>query len=266
MNLDPFLAKLAIGFLAGGMWISATTLLAERLGTRVGGLVAGLPSTVVLSMFFIGWAQGSQQAFDATTAFPAAFGAVGPFLLFSAAVITRGIGLALFAGFSVWMTLELLIILWPPKTYGLASAIWLGLFLLTSWIMWDRMNIQPRPGQKQVYSSLQLVVRACFSGAIIVLSVMASKYGGAVWGSVFAGFPAVFTASLIITYHSLGPEFSKSMTLPMLVSAMTNCMVFVTTLRYSVLTLGIFFACLTGYLASFVSAFMIWRFILKRWQ
>lgn len=264
--MDPFIVKLVIGFLAGGMWISVTTLFAERLGTRAGGLVAGLPSTVVLSMFFIGWTQGSQQAYQATTAFPTAFGVLGPFLLISAATISLGIEKALLMSFSVWLTLESLVILWQPTNYALQSLIWLILFLLTTWIMWKHLRLKPHPGRKMVYSSRQMVIRAIFSGAVIVVSVVASKFGGPVWGSVFSGFPAVFTASLVITYYSIGPEFSKSMMLPMLVSAMINCMVFVTVLRYAVLSLGILSACLAGYLASFLSAYLTWRTILTRWQ
>lgn len=264
--MDPFLAKLVIGFVAGGVWISATTVFAERLGTKVGGLVAGLPSTVVLSMFFIGWTQGPQQAYQSTTAFPAAFSVLSLFLLISAVTISHGIARALIISFSVWLALESIIILWHPSDYGLASLIWLVMFLLTTWAMWSLLQLKPLPGRKPVTSFNQMIVRSIFSGAVIVMSVVASKLGGPVWGSVFSGFPAVFTASLVITYYSSGPEFSRSMTLPMLVSAMVNCMVFVTILRYTVQSLGILFACLVGYLASFISAYLTWKFILARWE
>jgi hypothetical protein len=51
-----FLLKLALSFIVGSLWITMGTVLAERYGTKIGGLVAGLPSTILISFgssFFI---------------------------------------------------------------------------------------------------------------------------------------------------------------------------------------------------------------------
>src|SRR3990170_3753635 len=72
-DMDPFLLKLVLSFVVGGSWIAAVTVLAERHGTKVGGLIGGIPSTVIVTYFFIGWTQGPDQVLQATTIFPLAF-------------------------------------------------------------------------------------------------------------------------------------------------------------------------------------------------
>jgi hypothetical protein len=264
--LDPFYIKLITSFIVGGLWISAVTFLAERLGSSHGGLLAGLPSTVVLSMLFIGWTQGPEMVFQTTTAFPAAFAVLGPFLLITASTLRYGLGVALSGAFLVWGILQWVVIRFQPSDYGVASVIWAGLFLATLGAMWGVMKLRPRPGRRLEYSTRQMLLRAAFSGSVIVGSVLASKLGGPVWGSVFSGFPAVFTASLVITHRSLGVEFARSMTLPLLISAMVNCMIFVTVLRWIVLPVGIGSASIMAYAASFVSAFMLYRVFFSRWH
>lgn len=264
--MDPFYIKLTTSFIIGGLWISGVTYLAERLGTRLGGLLAGLPSTVVLSMFFIGWTQGPQVVHQATTAFPIAFGVLGPFLLMAAGALRFGLGVALGSAFLVWAMLQWLVIRFTPPSYGLSTIYWAGMFLLTLAVMVGVMKLQPRSGRRLEYSARQMLMRAVFSGGVIVCSVMASKLGGPVWGSIFSSFPAVFTASMVITYYSLGADFARSMTLPLLVSAMVNCMVFVSVLRWSVLEIGLLPACFVAYLTSFLSAFLLYRYVLPRWR
>ncbi|MGD8605499.1 MAG: hypothetical protein PVF49_13105 [Anaerolineales bacterium] len=264
--MDPFILKIIISFVAGGLWISAVTYLAERLGTSRGGLVAGLPSTVVLAMLFIGWTQGPEMVFQTTTAFPATFGALGPFLLVVSGTLGSGLGIALGGAFLVWGALQWLIIASPPPKFGLAAVVWAGLSLLSLSVMLGVLKLQPRSGRRIEYSTRQMLMRAVFSGAVIAGSVLASRLGGPVWGSVFSGFPAVFTTSLVITYHSLGEEFARSMTLPLLASAMVNCMIFVTVLRWTVLLVGVWAACLIAYAASILSAYLLYRFFLSRWR
>ena len=40
---DIFFLKLALSFIVGGAWIALTTVLAEKFGTKLGGIFAGLP-------------------------------------------------------------------------------------------------------------------------------------------------------------------------------------------------------------------------------
>ncbi|MBN1224817.1 MAG: DUF3147 family protein, partial [Candidatus Aminicenantes bacterium] len=50
-----FLIKLVLSFFVGGAWVAAATLIADKYGTKIGGIIIGLPSTLLVSLFFIGW-------------------------------------------------------------------------------------------------------------------------------------------------------------------------------------------------------------------
>jgi hypothetical protein len=52
-----FWIKLFLGFIVGSIWVTLTTVSAERFGSKVGGLIGGLPSTVVIALLFIGLTQ-----------------------------------------------------------------------------------------------------------------------------------------------------------------------------------------------------------------
>ena len=60
---DTFILKLALSFFIGGLWITIASVAAERLGSKIGGVIGGLPSTAVVAFGFVGWTQGAQQIY-----------------------------------------------------------------------------------------------------------------------------------------------------------------------------------------------------------
>ena len=55
------LLQLITSFLAGATFIALITFLVERLPTKLAGLVITIPSTMVVSLFFLGWSVGPEQ-------------------------------------------------------------------------------------------------------------------------------------------------------------------------------------------------------------
>ena len=50
---DPdhfFVIKVLISFVVAGIWIAGATLLAERFGSKIGGLITNLPSNILISL------------------------------------------------------------------------------------------------------------------------------------------------------------------------------------------------------------------------
>jgi hypothetical protein len=64
---SAFILKLVLSFFVGGLWITGGVALAERRGSKAGGLVLGFPSTVLLAIVFIGWTLSPQAAALATS-------------------------------------------------------------------------------------------------------------------------------------------------------------------------------------------------------
>ena len=80
-NLDIFLIKIILAFVIGAVWITLATVIAEKFGTKIGGMVLGLPSTTAISLFFIAWTQSPSVAAEATTIIPIIMGINTLFIL-----------------------------------------------------------------------------------------------------------------------------------------------------------------------------------------
>ena len=105
-----------------------------------------------------------------------------------------------------------------------------------------------------------LLWRGVFSGSIVALAVVLSEVGGPVLGAVLSAFPAVYVSTLIVTSRSMGTAFSRSLIVPLMVSASVNCVVFGSVYRYLVLDLGLM-AAVVAYLATMPSAYLTYRFL-----
>ena len=76
-----FLLQLLLTFLIANCWIYLTVLAGIRFGSKTGGFIGGLPSTALLSFFFIGITQSPEVASSVTTVFPIAIAISGLFLV-----------------------------------------------------------------------------------------------------------------------------------------------------------------------------------------
>ena len=85
------LLHLVLAFAVGSLWVSIITIVAEKRGSVLGGILGGLPSTSAFSFFFIGINQSSNAAVQATTVFPLAFGVTSAYLFFYAFFARKGL-------------------------------------------------------------------------------------------------------------------------------------------------------------------------------
>lgn len=78
---DLFIVKLILSFFVGGLYTIISTVAADKFGSKIGGLISGLPSTALFGLFFIGWTQNPQASSEATTLIPASLGVSCIFVL-----------------------------------------------------------------------------------------------------------------------------------------------------------------------------------------
>jgi uncharacterized membrane protein (GlpM family) len=208
-----FILKLALSFLIGGAWVSLGIALAERRGARFGGLVIGFPSTILFTLFFIGWTQSTQAAVRAAAVIPAAHGINALFLLAAVSLLRQGLRAALSVGLGVWFGLALVLV--AAKFDGFSAGLLIYVALLAaSYSLLGRALPDgpdlPRPEGPSRSTPALILGRGALVGGIIALAVLLTKAAGPLVGGVFAIFPAAFLGTLVATYISRGAAFSAS--------------------------------------------------------
>jgi hypothetical protein len=262
--ITPFALKLALSFLIGGLWITVASVTAERLGTKIGGVIGGLPSTAVVAFGFIGWTQGAAQVFEATTTFPLAFAGNAFYLVAFAALARSGLWPAISGALAAWLGTQAILLTLSVNSVWLSIAVWLAALALAYLLLEHVLGVRSAERVRLHYTAGQMLGRAIFAGGMVALAVVMSRVGGPVWGSIFAAFPALYTSTLILIARSVGIHFARALTTALMVSSLVNVTVFVLALRWSVLALPLLIALAVAYLVSMVSAYGTYLFIQKQ--
>lgn len=87
---NTFLIKLLLSFIVGSFWITITTIIAEKMGSKIGGIIGGLPTTTLVALLFIGITQSPQAAVEATAIMPQIVGFAGILMITFSLLINRG--------------------------------------------------------------------------------------------------------------------------------------------------------------------------------
>jgi hypothetical protein len=257
---EIFLLKLLLSFLIGGTYIAFTIWLSEKFGSKLGGIAIGLPSTSIVSIIFIAWTTGAQSAVDALAIIPAGIAVNG---LFIAAYLflykPLGFYRALAAAFLVWFAIGL------PLAYlhldNLLFSVLVGaLFFAISIPLLSRFPHRKLP---EFHSrKREFLLRAAFSGTVVATAVLLGKFGGPLWGGLFACFPAAFSSSLILLTRKHGIDFAASVGRAM---PLGNVGTVVFAVVFSILAAptGFLFGISAGFIASIATGVLIHIFFPK---
>ena len=262
--MDTFAFRLAVSFLVGGAWIALTSVAAETYGSRIGGFLGGLPSTIVVALTSIGWTQGAERAYQATAALPVAFAVNCVFLLTYAVAVRRGLAVGIVAALAVWAGLQGALVWRGAPRYSLALVVWLATLVAVYLVMNHVLRLRSHERVRVRRGRWDILWRVVLSGGIIVAAVTLSRVGGPVLGAAMAAFPAVYVSTLVITARSVSIPFSRSLVVPLMVSAVVNCVVFGSVYRAMVLQVGLLGAAAIAYAASLMSAAGTYWFLRRR--
>ncbi len=236
---DLFYFKLFLAFIVGSTMVTLATVAAERLGSRIGGLIGGIPSAVAISLFFIGYTETPRVASEATSTIPLTMGLNGLFLVVYVSLAGWGAWIAMAGALFFWFALAFLVLFLHFSNF-LFSLLFFILSLVGSYLILEKRYHLPSTEKILMrYTPLQILSRALFSGSIISSAVYLSRVGGPIWGGLMAPFPTIYISTLILMAKSKGVEFSRRITKPLLVSAMVNVVVYSTAVRYFYLLFGL---------------------------
>jgi hypothetical protein len=258
-----FLFKLTLSFIIGSLWVTIGTVLAEKYGTKIGGLIAGLPSTILISLFFIAWTQSTSVAVDATTIVPIIGGINCLFIVAYIVLLKINFWLALSGALLVWSLLALGLVLAGFNSFVLSLISYICLVVVCHTIVEKVLKIRSEPGKQICYSPGIMVFRALFSGFVIAFAVVVTKVGGPLLGGMFVMFPAMFVGMIFMTYFSQGAAFSAAVMKSSILGAI-SVVIFGITARYAYIPFGLIGGTALSIIISFASSYVIHGYMARR--
>ena len=252
-----FAQQVLLSVVVAGSWISATTLLSERLGSRLGGMISNLPSTILVSLLFIGLTQGTVFAAETSVTVPLGMTLCTLFLFAFLLLIPRGLPLALTGSLAVWAGFAILASYFQWVTRIQWTILYFIIAISTYWLAEKVIRIPSMPRNVKKYSPLKVLIRAVFAGSVVGSAVLVATSGNAFWTGIFATFPAVMLSSMVILTLSAGMHFARALGKIMLLAS-TNIVIYGFCAGYLFPLLGLAW----GTLISFVIA-ATWVWLLK---
>lgn len=199
---------LLLSFVLSCIWVSAATILAEKLGTRVGGFLTTLPSTLIVALLFIGLDGGKMLAAEAAIIVPAEMGINAIFLAVFISLSRHGLTRAITGSMLAWFALSSLLFLADVSNLALSILIYLPLLFGAHIWLKRRHPHREISGSRVTYGPKEIAFRGVFAGLMIAVSIFLATVSGPTLGGIFSVFPAIFTSTMVILYLRQGQAFS----------------------------------------------------------
>lgn len=258
-----FFLRVALSFLLGGIWVILVTVLADRYGSKIGGLVAGIPSTAIFVFAFLAWIQGIPFAVQSTTILPVGVGVENIYIL--ALVLMAGYGLwqAIVTALGVWFLLSYWLIVVHFDNFLLSLTLYGLSTILVYYFLEYILHVQSIGSRKIVYTPAIIFMRGLISGTIIASAVVVGRIGGPIFGGMGAAFPAMITSTMIITYLAHGAHFAAA-TMKSAVPGLISLVIYSVMVRLTYASLGIIAGTALSLLVTLLSSYVIYTLLVKR--
>lgn len=258
-----FAIKLFISFLVGGGYAIISTIAADKFGSKIGGLITSLPSTVLFGLLFIAWTQSPRVSVEATITIPATLGMACVFLVVYTYFLKRGLWWGLGLALISWAILAVVLIESHLTSFLFSCMLYGVLFIFSFLTIRKIVKRTTAKSQKIVYTPTIILLRGLIGGVVVGLSVFLAKIGGPVLGGMFATFPAMFISTLCITYFAHGEEFSSAIAKSSLMGTIT---IFIYTIcaRFTYIPFGVSAGTLFSLLICYSAAYFLYTYLMKR--
>lgn len=258
-----FILKIVLSFIVGSLWITIGTVLAEKYGTKIGGLIAGLPSTILISLFFIAWTQSTRVAVDATTIVPIIGGINCLFIVTYIYLLRINFWVALGVALLVWSLFSFALVAIGFNSFIVSLISYVCLVAITHSMVERGLKIRSVAGRPMRYTPAIMIFRAVLSGLVIVFAVLITKIGGPIIGGMFVMFPAMFVGMIFMTYFSQGASFSAAVMKSSILGAI-SVVIYGIMVRYTYVPLGFIGGTTVSIIISFASSYVIHEYVMRK--
>ena len=209
-----------IPFVLSALVVIIITVIAEKYGTKTGGILGTLPSTIIVAFIFIALNKGVIFASNSVAVVPAEIGINLLFLFIFVLFIKRSIYIAFACSFTVWTILSFILWYFNLQNIYLSVLICLALMVF-SFVTLEKVKKIKSSGKKVVhYTVKKITLRGILTGTIITITVLLSNVGEVISG-IISVFPAIITSTMVISYYEHGADFAASMAKSMILGSMS---------------------------------------------
>ena len=205
--MDPFFVKVLISFVVGSIYLPIALWIAEKFGSKLGGIIVTLPSTFLISFVFIAWTQDTQAAMQSLPIVPLVLGIDAVFIALYAALQRYGSNKALLASVTLWALAGLPLAFSHFSDIILATILAIPLFAAAIYYL---QRVPHRRATKIKGNAGTLAFRGIFAGTVIAAAVFLGRELGPSWGGLFGNFPAAIFSTLYLLNKAHGKEFAAS--------------------------------------------------------
>lgn len=258
---QTFLLKILLSFIVAGTWITIVTVISERLGTKIGGLIGNTPSNIVVSLLFIGWTQTPEFAADAAAVVPLGMVSAAMFLFVFILTAKKYGNWAFLLGLLAWFLCSLAIGMAAYKDLVVGAILYIVITAILFYIAEKKLHIVSIQNKEhKAYSTKELLMRAATAGSVVSGAVVVAAFFGPIWGGVFSTFPAVMLSTMYLLTKSQGVDFARATGKVMLFASL-NILVYGIGINLTYPIYGLIWGTLISYVAAVVFVFLFYPFL-----
>ncbi len=239
-------------FLASAIVVILITVIAEKFGTKIGGILGTLPTTIIIAYVFIALNRDVDFASDSIAVVPAEIGINIIFLFIIAVLIRRSIYFAFACSFTFWTIASFL--LWYTNLENVYISIPIFFIsMIGTFLVLEKIRKIKSISKKYVhYTIAKITFRGLLAGTVITIAVLLSNVG-AVLSGIFSVFPAIITSTMIICYYEHGPSFASGIAKSMIFGS-SSVMSYAVSIHFTYPIYGILLGSVIAFVISVIVA------------
>ena len=249
------LFQIALPFILSAFVVIFITVIAEKYGTKVGGILGTLPTTIIVAFVFIALNKGTDFASRSVAVVPAEMGINLWFLLVFVIFAYRSLTIALAASFTVWSILSGILYYTNLSNIYISFIIFTISMIMTFLILEKAMKIKSQGKVKVKYTLSKIFFRGVMTGVVITISVVLANIGEVLSG-IFSVFPVILTSTMVITYREHGPDFSAGIAKSMIFGCW-SVMSYAVTIHFLYPLYGIIIGSIAGFFIGLIISLII---------
>lgn len=258
--MSVLLFKILIAFCVGGAFISLLTYLSEKFGSKIGGILASFPSTLLISLFFIGIFSGVDAAQTASLSTLMGVSVFGVFCIGFTRTIRLGFYPAMVAALFCWAVFSYAIYALHIQNFWLA----LGLFFIIAvgaYYILQRSKLEEGQSKLSFLKGPKVyLTRFIIGGGVVALVTYLNETAGAYMGGIFSAFPALAISALVILKQSMSLNFAANFVKSQFTGAAINCSLYITAVYFFYPMFGVVIGTLVASIFPVISTILLLKF------